>query len=507
MYWPGSRQIFFGALAFLCLQTGRAADSVPGELLVKFREDVPPAKRQSVLAARGAEVVHHYSTLGIDHIRLTSSRGLVLDTVTFASESEILYAQPNYIRHITADPPPNDYYWLSGDLWGLYTIRAGEAWQNFGTGSGNVVIVDIDTGANYNHPDLAANIWVNPGEIANNGIDDDANGYVDDIHGINTAYGNTDPIDDEGHGTHTAGTLAGVGNNGIGVAGINWNAKVIPCKAFDVHGNAPDAALIQCFDYALALKRQGVNIRATNNSYSGPRDPGDPFPAALKDAFDRAGAAGIVNVCAAGNDGVNNDTSPRDPASFDSLGIIAVAASGFGDAVTNFTNYGATSVDLAAPGFNIISTWLNGEYHLLSGTSMSTPHVAGAVALLADFQPDLSVETAKSLLLNNVDILSQWTGLTVSNGRLNLFHTMQSAAFGQQPYSVSSLIRPDAATLKLSWPCAPGLRYQVYATNSLTSGFIILDSVLSAAAGQTVMTYTDSAAGSAPKFYLIKTVP
>ncbi|MDQ6911751.1 MAG: S8 family serine peptidase [Verrucomicrobiota bacterium] len=498
--------IFFGVIAFLLVQGSRAADSVPGELLIKFRTDLSLAERNSVLARRGAEIIHRFSTLGIDHVRLTNSRGLRTDAASFASESDILYTQPNYIRHINADPPPNDPQWLNGNLWGLEKIGTTAVWRDFTTGSGNVVIVDIDTGANYNHADLAANIWVNAGEIAANGIDDDGNGYIDDVHGINTAYGNSDPMDEVGHGTHTAGTLAAAGNNGIGVVGVNWKAQVIPCKAFNNNGDATDAALVQCFDYAIALKQRGINIRATNNSYSGPREPNDPFPYALKDAFDRAGAAGIANVCAAGNNGADNDASPHDPASFDSLGNIAVAASDGSNNVTGFTNYGAVSVDLAAPGVDIISTRLD-AYGILTGTSMSCPHIAGAVGLLVDFRPDLSVATIKSLILNNVDVLPQWIGKVVSGGRLNLYNTMQSAAFGQQPFSVSSVSRPDETTAQLSWSCAPGLRYQVSVTTNLTSAFAPLDLVLTAPPGQTTMSYTDMTAAGAPRFYKVETVP
>ena len=493
-------------MALLLVQTSRAADAVPGEFLVKFRADISSNERASLLASRGAEVIHHFPTLGIDHIRLPNSRGVKIDAAAFLGENGIVYSQPNYLRHITADPPPNDPYWLDGELWGMAAIRADAVWQNFSSGSGNIVIVDIDTGVNYNHPDLAANIWVNPGEIAGNGLDDDNNGYVDDIHGINTAYNNTDPLDDKGHGTHTAGTLAAIGNNALGVAGVTWNAQLISCKAFDANGEASDAALVQCFDYLIALKQGGVNIRVTNNSYSGPRDPSDPFPTALKDAFDRAGALGIINVCAAGNSGINSDTNPQDPASFDSLGIISVAASGQSDEVAYFTNYGLVSVDLAAPGVNVVSTYLP-DYGTLSGTSMSTPHVAGAVALLEDFRPDLSLVTAVTLVLNNVDLLPQWSGRTVTGGRLNLYNTMQSAAFGRRSFGIAGLSRPDVATCQFSWPSAPGLRYQVYVTDSLTNPFTALDSVLIAAPGQTTMTYTDTTATSAPRFYKVETVP
>ncbi|MGZ5553680.1 MAG: S8 family peptidase, partial [Chthoniobacterales bacterium] len=481
------------------------------ELLIKFKAHTSATQRQAVLARRGAKVIRHFSTLEIDHVRVTQSRGARADTKAFAADDAIVYAQPNFIRHTTETAPPDDPKWLDGTLWGLEVIQAAAAWRDFTSGSGAIVVMDIDTGSNYNHPDLTANIWTNPGEIPGNGVDDDGNGYIDDIHGINPAYGNTDPMDDDpvhNHGTHTAGTIAAVGNNGIGVVGVSWNAKVIPCKAFTWQGEGEDADIVECFDYAIALKQSGVNIHATNNSYSGPRDP-DPanFPFALKDAFDRAGAAGIVNVCSAGNQQTNVDAAPQDPCSFDSPSLICVAASGgAGDNVAGFTNYGPVSVDLAAPGDGILSTQFN-DYGTLRGTSMSAPHVTGTVALLADELPDLSVETAKSLVVNNVTTFPQWAGLVASGGRLNLYDTLHSAVLGKTPFQVSSTTYLTSSSFQLGWASAPGMRYQVYATNNLTNGFAPLGSILTAAAGQTTMTYTDDSASSGPKFYQVHTVP
>ena len=242
------------------------------------------------------------------------------------TDSDVLSVEPNYIRHVTA--VPNDPYWVNGSLWGLTKIKAKEAWL-VTTGSATVVVANFDTGVNYLHPDLAANMWRNPGEIAGNGVDDDDNGYVDDVYGIDTANDDSDPMDDHGHGTHTAGTIGAVGNNGIGVVGVNWNVKILTCKFMTASGSGMDSDAIECFNYIVALKKKGVNIRVTSNSWGGAR--GTTFPQSLKDAIDAAGDAGILNAFAAGNSGTNIDSKPFDPASFTSPSIVSVAASDSAD--------------------------------------------------------------------------------------------------------------------------------------------------------------------------------
>jgi hypothetical protein len=283
----------------------------------------------------------------------------------------------------------------------------------------------------YTHPDLAANIWRNPAEIPANGVDDDHNGYVDDVFGIDTTNHDSDPMDDHGHGTHTAGTIAAVGNNNLGVAGVNWNAKILACKFANAQGSGSDAGAIECLNYIIALKQHGQNIRVTNNSWGSQRGT---FPdAALQLAFDNAGNAGILNVAAAGNNGLNTDTQPFDPASFTSSSIVSVAASDQSDQRAGFSNFGATSVDLAAPGVSIISTTFGGTYGPMSGTSMASPHVAGVAALLASLDPTLTPDNLKVLLMQNADVLPQWGGVVASGGRLNAFKA--TAAVGVTPPS------------------------------------------------------------------------
>ena len=296
------------------------------------------------------------------------------------------------------------------------------------------MVAGIDTGVKYDHPDLAANMWTNPGEIAANGLDDDGNGYVDDVHGIDTFNHDSNPMDDNGHGTHTAGTIGAVGNNGIGVVGVNWTVKMLACKFLDAAGNGSDAGAIECFNYITWLKNHGVNIRVSNNSWGSYRNLLAPFPQLLKDAIDAAGDAGIINIFAAGNGGADGrgddiDVMRHDPASFTSPSIVSVAAATrLNNSRWSSSNYGDTDVDLAAPGVDVVSTWIPVVpgctpvcYARLNGTSMAAPHVAGAAALLLAQSPNVPVAGLKSLLLSNVQTGSGWSGFVLTGGRLNVF--------------------------------------------------------------------------------------
>jgi subtilisin family serine protease len=228
----------------------------------------------------------------------------------------------------------------------------------------------IDTGVDYTHPDLSANMWRNPGEIAGNGRDDDNNGYVDDVHGIDAQNLDTNPMDDDDHGTHCAGVIGAASNNGVGVSGINWSVRIMALKFLGPDGGST-AAAIKCFEYVTMMKQRGINIRVTNNSWGGP-----DYSAALKTAMDAAGNAGVIHMTAAGNDGFDNDSKASYPANFTSPSVVSVAASNSADNRPNWSNYGRTNVDLAAPGYDILST-VRGGYAYMSGTSMATPQVSG----------------------------------------------------------------------------------------------------------------------------------
>jgi subtilisin family serine protease len=424
-------------------QSSAGATYVPGEVLVRFAAGMSMPRRDAALTAIGARVIRRFNRVGIHHARIAPGQSVEGAVAALTLDPDVLDAQPNYIRRIDAPAPPNDPFWVNDNMWGLARIQAQNAWSGITTGSRNVVIADIDTGVNYTHPDLAVNMWRNPGEIPGNGIDDDGNGYVDDVYGIDARNHDSDPMDDNGHGTHTSGTLGAAGNNGIGVVGVNWNTSILSCKFLGADGSGTDAGAIECFNYVVALKNRGINIRVTNNSWGAPRGQG-PIAQSLKAAFDAAGAAGILNVAAAGNSGVNTDNAPFDPASFVSPSIVSVANSDINDNRASSSNWGPVSVDLAAPGSGIVSTYGSG-YASATGTSMAAPHVAGSAALLIAQQPSLSVSAVKSLLLGNVDLVGPWPGLVASGGRLNVYRAALANTTNAAP-SVALTQPPDGST-------------------------------------------------------------
>ena len=423
-----------------------AATVVPDEVIVKFRPGVSDFQRTQVLTARSARRLRRFRALDLEHVRLNPGQNLAIAIAALRSSPSVALVQPNFIRRVAAPAPPNDQYWTIGLLWGMERIQAQPVWTNITNGSPDVVVADIDSGVDYTHPDLAANMWVNPGEVPGNGVDDDGNGYVDDVHGIDASNGDSDPMDDHGHGTHTAGTIGATGDNGVGVVGVAWGSRILACKFLDSAGSGTDAGAIECFNYLVALKQRGVNIRVSNNSWGGLREGAQAD--VLKAAIDEAGAVGILNVFAAGNAGANNDQMPFDPAGFDSPSILVVAASNSADNRASFSNYGATSVDIAAPGDFIVSTSA-GSYTFSSGTSMAAPHVSGAAALLASKDPSLSVDAMKTVLMATADVLPQWAGLTVTGGRLNVLNAA-TAAGGNIPPSVTVTSPASGAAFPVS---------------------------------------------------------
>ncbi|NLF24575.1 MAG: S8 family serine peptidase [Deltaproteobacteria bacterium] len=288
---------------------------------------------------------------------------------------------PNFELHATATP--NDTHWDM--LWGLSAetgIDAPTAWD-INQGSEDVVVAVIDTGVDFTHPDLRANMWINHGEIPGNGIDDDNNGYIDDYHGASFS-GSRDCMDDNGHGTHVAGTIGASGNNAIGVTGINWRVRIMAAKFLNADGSGSLANAINAINYVTKMKESGVNVRLSNNSWGG-----GGYSQALYNAIKRAHEAGVIFVAAAGNEGNNNDQSAAYPSSYDLPNVVSVAALGRNQRLADFSNYGASSVDLAAPGVSILSTFPGGVYQSLSGTSMAAPHVTGALAILSAAEPRL----------------------------------------------------------------------------------------------------------------------
>jgi subtilisin family serine protease len=402
---------------------------VPGEILVEFGSAVGRGELRVIAGDIGGRLARR-----LPATELSGGRELVVVRSTELSTDELLAAYAadprvtrlsrNYYRR-ACEVTPNDPRY--GELWGLPQILAPAAWTAT-TGGAGLVVAGIDSGVDYLHPDLAANMWHNPGEIAGNGIDDDANGYIDDVYGIDAATGSGNPYDSDGHGSHTAGTTAAVGNNGIGVTGVAWSAQIMALK-FITNGNGTEADEITCLNYAINEKlKHGVNVVAVNASFGG-----SSANALEYDAIARAGAAGIV-VCAAagngGNDSVgdDNDASPFYPASYDLPNVIAVAATDKSDALTRFSNYGLASVDLGAPGLGILSTWPAGAYQMLNGTSMATPLVTGAVALCAALHPEESAAQRATRIIAGVAPVAALAGKVASGGRLDLQAALNGSA-------------------------------------------------------------------------------
>ncbi len=388
---------------------------VEGELLVRFEKNAPLQQISSAHAQLGAQVIKEFTLTGWQSVRLPEGLSVTEAVSLYKNFDAIIEAQPNYIYTVLATPNDPRY----AELYGMTKIQAPTAW-NTTTGSSSVVVAVIDTGVIYTHEDLAPNMWHNPGEIPGNNLDDDNNGYRDDVFGIDVANRDSDPVDDFDHGTHVAGIIGAAGNNGLGIAGVNWSVSIMAIKLHNVNGGATSAGAIECFQYVTMMKNRGVNIRVTNNSWGGAPEAA-AYDQALKDAIDAAGNAGILNVFAAGNSNSNNDLAPFYPASYNSPSILAVASSTEIDARSSFSNYGVAGVDLAAPGSNILSAIIfQPGYGYKSGTSMASPHAAGAAALLAANNPQLSNQSLKATLINNVDALPQWTGVVRSGGRLNI---------------------------------------------------------------------------------------
>jgi subtilisin family serine protease len=310
---------------------------------------------------------------------------------------------------------PNDPRF--NDQWGLQSISAQQAWQ-YGTGSKDVVVAIIDSGIDLTNQDLKNNLWTNPGEIAGDGIDNENNGYIDDVNGWNFANNSNDVQDRYGHGTHVAGIIGAEGRNSLGVTGINWNVSLMALKFMDDKGVGDTGGAIRAMDYISMMKNTyGVNVVVANASWGG----GTGFSNMLYGGINRLNDAGIVLTVAAGNNGSNNDITLRYPSCYDSTNIISVGAlSSYSNGLVSFSNYGATTVDLAAPGSAVLSTIPWNNYGYLSGTSMAAPMVAGAVALLKSIKPSLTVSEVKGAIFSSVDKVSELFGKVATNGKLNL---------------------------------------------------------------------------------------
>lgn len=381
------------------------AAHVPAEILVRFNPTVP-APARAVPAAIGR--VRGETMRGVQRIQLAPGVSLEAAMARLESRSDVMYAEPNYIFKATEVRPNDPQY---DNQWGLEQIDAPAAWQDQ-TGSRDVVVAVIDTGVQGSHPALARNMWVNVDEIPGNGLDDDNNGYVDDDRGWDVAGNDNDPSDIQGHGTHVAGIAAATGNDGIGTSGTAWEASIMPVRALDDNGMGTTFGIAKAINYAVANGARVVNLSLGGDGYS------ETLATAINNAPQ---SLFVVSAGNGGSDGIGDDTStsPSFPCNMPAENIICVAASGTSDSLTTFSNYG-DMVDLAAPGQSILSTYPGSTYSWASGTSMATPFVSGAAALLWAEKPGASTDEVRSAILKGVEASSALAGKVASGGRLHL---------------------------------------------------------------------------------------
>ncbi len=478
---------------------------VPGEVLVKLPQLAPGERRQleQQLDADQSEDVGR----GLD-IRRIHSRSYNVGALiaSLRTNPAVVYAEPNYVLHMAASP--SDPFFPN--LWGLRNtgqtvdgaaagttsadIRATSAW-NVSTGSRSNVVAVIDTGIDYTHPDLVANVWTAPAAftVTIGGV---SMTCAAGTHGFNAITNSCDPRDDNAHGTHVSGTIGGVGNNVAGVAGVNWTASIMASKFLDATGTGTLANAVNAIEFTIQAKAifgRSANVRVLNNSWAG-----GGYSQALLDEIKKAGANGLLFVAAAGNNAWSNDQSATYPADYTSYGatnIIAVAATDNNDRLAWFSNYGPTLVQLGAPGVNILSTTPNNGYQYLSGTSMAAPHVSGAAALLLS-KCTLSTGALKSTLLKNVDVVAGLTGLVQTNGRLNVNKAIRACATPAAPRNLAG----TAGTLKakLTWTASTGATsYSV--KRSTTSG----GPYSTIATGVTTASYSDTAVTGWTRYYYV----
>ena len=373
--------------------------------------------------------VYHGRRLMVSRLQAHSRAAVLAAINTLKQDPNVAYVQPDYVVHaleVPNDPDFNKQYHLNniGQAGGTpgADIKATQGW-NKQKSARKIVIGLIDTGLDYLHPDLAANVWTNPNEIPDNHIDDDGNGFIDDVHGWDFVNNDNDPMDDNMHGTHCAGIIAAAGNNGLGVSGVAWEAQIMGLKFLDASGSGFTSGAINAVNYAKAM-----GVKLLSNSWGG-----GPFDQALMDAIAGSGA---LFVAAAGNNATDADAVPQYPAGYDLPNILSVAATDTNDVLASFSNYGASTVDVAAPGTKIYSTtprdptfaMLSGNipamYAPLSGTSMATPIVSGIAALILQRNGSLAAADIRRILMNSVDVLPSLAGKCASGGRVNLDKAM-----------------------------------------------------------------------------------
>jgi len=424
-------------------------EAVEGEVLIKYRDDRVAASHAEIEAAADADVVESLDRRGGRRMRSRRLRTTELMSL-LAQDPDVEFVEPNYL--LRAEASPNDPSFPS--LWGLFNtglntvggggiagadIDAPAAWD-ITTGSRANVVAIVDTGIDYNHPDLAANMWSAPSsfQVTVGGMTITCQAGT---HGFNAITRTCDPMDDQYHGTHVAGTIGASGNNAAGVVGVNWTASMMGIKFLGASGSGYTSDAVLGLEFAMQAKAafastRGANVRVLSNSWGGGSSQ------SLLNAINAANGSDMLFVAAAGNSGSNNDTAPHYPSSYPTANMVAVASSDNSDQRSSFSNYGASSVHLAAPGSAILSTLPGNSYGVLYGTSMATPHVSGA-AMLALSMCYLSTAELKSLLLTSADPVAAFSGITTTGGRLNVRAAVQSC---QRPKATSLAVTSDVAS-------------------------------------------------------------
>lgn len=512
-----------------------AADFVAGEILVQWDPTVSAETREAVRAplATVAEAIHtetmkRSGTGVLERIRLGSQMTVEQGIAYYQSKAGVEFAEPNFIY--TTQAIPNDPFYSNGSLWGMYSndtptavgpagttnqfgSQAEKAWNDGKIGSRSVVVGVIDTGIQITHPDLAANIWVNPHEIAGDGIDNDGNGYIDDVNGWDFDGDNNSVFDSaaDDHGTHVAGTIGANGNNGTGVVGVNWEVTIISAKFLGT-GGGTTANAVKAVDYLTDLKvRHGINIVASNNSWGG-----GGASTTLAAAINRSAKRDILFIAAAGNSTSNNDTTANYPSNYSTLvaagsesaatyeAVIAVANINSTGGLSGTSSFGRTTVDIGAPGSGIFSSIPTNTYASFDGTSMATPHVTGAAALIKSVYTTATADEIRTAILSNATFTPSLFNRVATNGRLNI----ANAIAAPPPVKISirdaavvegdSGLTPMIFEVKLSKTSANTITVN-YATQQATatagSDYIATSGTLTFAPGETVQFITVDVVG------------
>lgn len=460
--------LFLAILIFVFLEiplahskpnSSRKARFVPDEVIIKLKEnkkidslDLDAGKAKKLTIGKNK----HFIKMGLDRLYLLKVKDAIEAIRVLEKHPSVEYVEPNYIVTAISTFPNDEEFSF---LYGLHNtgqkggtqdadIDAPEVWD-IQRGSDAIVVAVIDTGVDYTHEDLVDNMWVNGAEIPDNDKDDDGNDYIDDYLGWDFVNNDNDPFDDQGHGTHCSGTIGAVGNNGIGVVGVSWNVSIMPLKFLNSGGSGSTADAISAVEYATMMQ-----VDIMSNSWGG-----GGFSQALKEAIIAANYDGILFVAAAGNSRSDNDVFPHYPSNYDVPNVIAVAATDRNDDLASFSSYGALSVDLGAPGVDILSSVPKGScqlcdptgYTLLSGTSMATPHVAGAAALINANFPGLTIEQLKSRLLARVDPNPALEAITVTGGRLNAYNSLEEDNVPPDAVIDLAAENPQFNSIKLTW--------------------------------------------------------